>query len=45
MATRLTKKKKQEIKRLYNHGYSIWELAAKYGLPEAKITEIVYGKV
>lgn len=45
MAAKLTKKKKHEIKRLYNHGYSIWELAARYNLSEAKIVEIVHGKV
>jgi len=45
MAMRLTKKKKHEIKRLYNHGYSIGELAAMYGLSEAKVVEIVHGKI
>lgn len=45
MATRLTKKKKHEIKRLYNHGYSIGELSAMYGLSEAKIVEVVRGKI
>lgn len=45
MAARLTKKKKHEIKRLYNHGYSIGELAVMYGLPEAKVVEIVHGKI
>lgn len=45
MTPRLTKKKKHEIKRLYNHGYTITELAARYNLSEAKIVEIVYGKI
>ena len=45
MATRLTQKKKHEIRRLYNHGYTIIELAARYNLPEAKIVEVVHGKV
>lgn len=45
MTPRLTKKKKHEIKRLYNHGYSTRELAIMYGLSEAKIVEIVYGKI
>jgi Mor family transcriptional regulator len=45
MAVKLTKKVKQEIKRLYNHGYSIWELAHIYQLSEAKVVEVVHGRI
>ena len=38
---RLTKKKKQEIKHLYNMGVPVWEIAEKYGLSEAKVVEII----
>lgn len=42
---RLTKKVKNEIKRLYNMGTPIWELAIKYEQPESKIVEVIFGSI
>lgn len=42
---RLTKKRKQEIRRLYNMGTPVNEIAALYEVPECKVIEIVLGKI